>query len=144
MGFIKKFLGLLILLSVAVVALSLFTTLEKLPAPLRKLRTFTLFQYYPPNVEKINIKILTYQKPARVEILNYVKNPDHIFQKDIEEVKKMKVPLNKDAKFYIKIQFFVDETDPTAPLMAQFFFLETRNDNLIKEDTLRLDLPSEK
>ena len=76
--------------------------------------------------------------------MNYVKNPDHIFQKDIEEVKKMKVPLNKDAKFYIKIQFFVDETDPTAPLMAQFFFLETRNDNLIKEDTLRLDLPSEK
>lgn len=128
---IKKLLGLVIIIAVGFAGWFLYTLAQKSPSIIRP----------GENSYSIQVKnqILKYQKPARVEIVNYIKNPEHLFQKDIEDIKKLKLPLNKDSDHYIKIQFFVDETDPTAPLMGQFFIFDTKTDNLIKEDSIRFE-----
>jgi hypothetical protein len=131
MGLIKKIIGLLLLVFVTYAGYFVYRNNSLLIIKNEKREN--------SYADQIKAKILKYEKPARIEIINYVKNPDHLFQKDIDQIKKIKVPLNKNSKLYIKIQFFVDETDPTAPLMGQFSILEIGTDNLIVEDSLKLD-----
>ena len=130
---IKKLLGFLILTSAIYGGYYLYVKSGNSPsliAPFEKESSYTT---------QVRQQIEKYQKPARVEIVNYIKNPDHLFQKDIEEIKKLKLPLNKSSAHYIKIQFFVDETDATAPLMGQFFIFDSKTDNLIKEDSIKFE-----
>lgn len=75
------------------------------------------------------------KKPIRIEILSYTEK----FKADVEEIKKMKVTLNPQSDFYITIQFFTDESDKEAPLIAQIRFLEEKSKNLIKEESLNLE-----
>ena len=130
---IKKLLGLLILVSALYCGYYLYQKQGKIPG------LTTSFEKESSYTTQVRHQIEKYQKPARVEIVNYIKNPEHLFQKDIQEIKKMKLALNKNSDHYIKIQFFVDETDATAPLMGQFFIFDTKTDNLIKEDSIRFE-----
>lgn len=130
---IKKVLGLVIVISAVYMGYYFYLKMGKLPGLTSSSSQESSYS------TQIKNQILKYQKPARIEIVNYIKNPDHLFQKDIEEIKKLKIPLNKDSDHYIKIQFFVDETDATAPLMGQFFIFDIKTDNLIKEDSIKFE-----
>lgn len=77
----------------------------------------------------------TEDKPTRIEVIDYTKR----FKGDVDEIKKMKVALDPKSHFYIKIQFFTDESDKEAPLIAQISFIELSSQNLIKEESLNLD-----
>ncbi|AGH96515.1 hypothetical protein [Pseudobdellovibrio exovorus] len=88
-----------------------------------------------PKAQALRKHLLAYNRPARVEIINLTQR----FAGDVEEIKKMTLPLNQDSKFYVRIQFFTDETDPAAPLVAQMRFLDIKNDNLLKEESINLE-----
>ena len=79
--------------------------------------------------------LLTNEKPQRIEVVNLSKR----FESDVDLIKKMKIPQDKNSKFYVSIQFFTDETDAKAPLIAQIRFIETQSGNTIKEESLNLD-----
>src|SRR4051812_46238110 len=64
--------------------------------------------------------LLQYKKPNRVEIVNLTQK----FDADVAEIKKMKIPLDKQSDFYVNVKFFTDETDDKAPLVAQINFLD--------------------
>lgn len=136
---IKKLMGLLILCSAIYCGYYLLAKQGKIPAIPAIPGLTAQPEKESSYATQVRQQIEKYQKPARVEVINYIKNPDHLFQKDIQEIKKMKLSLNKDSDHYIKIQFFVDETDATAPLMGQFFIFDTKTDNLIKEDSIRFE-----
>lgn len=96
----------------------------------------------PVVVKEINPKVMNlkkfftgYNKPARVEVIDLTEK----FKADVEEIKKMKIPLDAKSTFYIKIQFFTDETDDTAPLVAQIRFIDLQSENLLKEESINLD-----
>jgi len=74
-------------------------------------------------------------KPVRIEVIDYTQR----FKSDVDEIKKMKVALDPKSHFYLKIQFFTDESDKEAPLIAQISFIELPSQNLIKEESLNLD-----
>lgn len=88
-----------------------------------------------PKAQALRKHLLAYNKPVRVEIINLTQR----FSNDVEEIKKMTLPLNQEGKFYVRIQFFTDETDPEAPLVAQMRFLDIKSDNLLKEESINLD-----
>ncbi len=88
--------------------------------------------------EQVKEKLLKYQKPARIEVTNYIRNPEHPYQKDIQEIKKLKIPQNPEGTYYIQINFFADETDVNAPLVAQIMFLDLKTNNIIEESSLTL------
>ncbi len=88
-----------------------------------------------PKAALLKKYLLGFNKPARVEIVNLTQK----FAADVEEIKKMKLPLNSSSEFYIRIQFFTDETDEQAPLVAQIRFLDAKSDNLVKEESINLD-----
>ena len=79
--------------------------------------------------------LLGFNKPARVEIINLTDK----FAGDVEEIKTMTLPLNPESHFYVRIQFFTDETDEKAPLVAQIRFLDVKSDNLMKEQSINLE-----
>lgn len=79
--------------------------------------------------------LLAYNKPERVEIFNYTKRYD----KDVNEILDMKIATDPNSNFYITIQFFTDETDQKAPLVAQIRFLDIKSDNLVKEQSINLE-----
>lgn len=83
--------------------------------------------------------LLGYNRPARVEVINLTEK----FAGDVEEIKKMTLPLNPESNFYVRIQFFTDETDAAAPLVAQIRFLDVKSDNLVKEESINLEEPPE-
>ena len=83
--------------------------------------------------------LLKYKKPVRVEVQNYVRSPQNKYQKDIEEIKSLKIFVDENSDFYIELQLFTDEQDPKAPLVAQFRFLSAKNKNLIREESLNLN-----
>lgn len=96
----------------------------------------------PVVIKEINPKVMNlkkfftgYNKPARVEIIDLTEK----FKSDVDEIKKMKIPLDEKSHFYIKIQFFTDETDETAPLVAQIRFIDLQSENLLKEESINLD-----
>jgi hypothetical protein len=75
------------------------------------------------------------KKPQRVEIVNLSKR----FINEVGEIKKLKIAQDKKSSFYISIQFFTDESDEKAPLIAQVRFIEIKTGNTIKEESLNLD-----
>ncbi|MEK6627999.1 MAG: hypothetical protein AABY53_05185 [Bdellovibrionota bacterium] len=79
--------------------------------------------------------LLTYGKPARVEVFNYTKR----FTKDVSEILEMKIATDSNSNFYITVQFFTDENDLTAPLVAQVRILDIKNNNITKEHSINLD-----
>ncbi|MEQ1722204.1 MAG: hypothetical protein ABL930_03450 [Pseudobdellovibrio sp.] len=79
--------------------------------------------------------LLTFNKPERVEIFNYTKK----FEKDVNEILEMKIATDPNSDFYITIQFFTDENDEKAPLVAQVRFLDFNSDNLRKEVSINLE-----
>lgn len=85
--------------------------------------------------ESLKKYLLTHQKPARVEIVNLSKR----FEADVQTIKKLKIAQDKNSDFYIMIQFFTDESDEKAPLVAQVRFIEIKSGNTIKEESLNLE-----
>lgn len=79
--------------------------------------------------------LLGYNKPQRIEITNLTKR----LEKDVEEIKQMKVSLDPNSPFYVTIDFFTDENDADAPLIASIKFIEIASQNKIKEDNINLE-----
>jgi hypothetical protein len=79
--------------------------------------------------------LLTFNKPERIEIFNYTKK----FDKDVNDILEMKIATDPNSDFYITIQFFTDENDEKAPLVAQVRFLDLKTDNLRKEVSINLE-----
>ena len=79
--------------------------------------------------------LLKFEKPERVEIFGLSDR----FGKDILQIKKMKISQDKKSDFYITIKLFSDETDNTAPLVAQIQFIDLNSGNLRKEESINLD-----
>lgn len=93
------------------------------------------FENNNPKALALKKYLLTYNKPARVEIFNYTKK----FDKDVKKIIEMKIPVDPNSNFYVTIQFFTDETDKNAPLVAQIRFLDIKSDNLVKEHSINLE-----
>lgn len=79
--------------------------------------------------------LLKYSSPQKVEINNLTER----LAGDVEEIKKIKIPLKSEAPFYISIDLFTDEHDPTAPLVAQIQFFDIKSENKIKEESINLE-----
>ncbi len=79
--------------------------------------------------------LMSNDKPQRIEIINLSSR----FEKDVQLIKKLKINQDKNANFYISIQFFTDENDLKAPLIAQIRFVEIKSGNTIKEESLNLE-----
>lgn len=79
--------------------------------------------------------MLKYKKPARVEIESFTKR----YQKDIEDIKKLKVPLDENANFYMQVQLFSEDTDESSPLILQIRFKDLKTQALIQEDSINLE-----
>lgn len=79
--------------------------------------------------------LLQQPKPQRIEIFSYSKK----FETDINELKKLKIPQDQSSNTYITIQFFTDEDDPKAPLIAQIRTLDVKTKNLEKEESINLE-----
>ena len=79
--------------------------------------------------------LLKFQKPQRIEIAGLSEH----FQKDILEIKKMKIPQDPNSDFYVHIELFSDESDSTSPLIAQIRFLDLKTDNTRKEESINLE-----
>ncbi len=73
--------------------------------------------------------------PQRIEITNLSSR----FENDVQTIKKLKIAQDKNSDFYISIQFFTDESDQKAPLIAQIRFIEIKSGNTIKEESLNLE-----
>ena len=79
--------------------------------------------------------LLKFQKPERIEIFGLSDR----FNKDILNIKKLKVAQDKKSDFYITIKLFTDETDISAPLVAQIQFIDLVSGNLRKEESINLE-----
>lgn len=79
--------------------------------------------------------LLKFQKPERIEIFGL----SNRFSKDILSIKKLKVAQDKKSDFYITIKLFTDETDISAPLVAQIQFIDLTTGNLRKEESINLE-----
>jgi hypothetical protein len=84
--------------------------------------------------EALKKYFLANPKPQHIEITNLSKR----FEKDVQNFKKLKIPQDKASTFYISIQFFTDESDANAPLVAQIRFIEVKSGNTIKEESINL------
>ena len=74
-------------------------------------------------------------KPQKIQIFNFTKRLD----KEVEEIKKMKLPIDLGSKFYVAVELFTDENDKDAPLVAQIKFMDVASDNMVKEESINLD-----
>ena len=90
------------------------------------------------NAYQVKKMILKYKKPARIEVQNFVKSADSRFQKDIQDIKNLKIALDTNSNYYIELQMFTDESDLKAPLVIQCRFLDAKSKNLIQEQSLNL------
>ena len=79
--------------------------------------------------------LIKYQKPKRIELTGLSER----FSREIQEIKRLKIPQNAQAEFYLTIQLFTDETDPKAPLIAQIRFIDIKSGNAIKEESINLE-----
>lgn len=75
------------------------------------------------------------EKPLRIEVTNLSKR----FEQEVENFKKMKIPQDKNSNFYLAIQFFTDESDSTAPLIAQVRYIDVKSGNTLKEESINLE-----
>ncbi len=78
--------------------------------------------------------LLKFQKPERVEIIGL----STTFETEISQIKKLKVMQDKNSDFYVVIRLFADESDSTAPLVAQIQFVDVKTGNLRKEESINL------
>lgn len=78
--------------------------------------------------------LLGYNKPQRIEVFSYTQR----FATEVEEIKKMNLPLDQNSTFYMTVQFFTDENDAQAPLVAQVRFMDIKTDNMVKEESINL------
>lgn len=81
--------------------------------------------------------ILKYKKPARVEIETFTKR----YQKDIEDIKELKIPIDENSNFYMQVQLFSEDTDENSPLILQIKFKDLKTQALIKEESINLEEP---
>lgn len=88
-----------------------------------------------PKILTLKKFLLTFKKPARVEIFKITKR----YEKDVDEILEMKIATDPNSNFYITIHFFTDENDAAAPLVAQIKFLDMTSDNLMKEQSINLN-----
>lgn len=79
--------------------------------------------------------LLKYKKPARVEIESFTKR----YQKDIAEIKGLKIPMDENANFYMQIQLFSEDSDDSSPLVMQIKFKDIKSQSLIKEEGINLE-----
>lgn len=79
--------------------------------------------------------LLTIKKPQRIEFTNLSQR----FDKEIQNFKQLKIPQDKNSDFYLSIQFFTDEGDATAPLVAQIRFIDIKSGNTTKEESINLE-----
>lgn len=84
-------------------------------------------------------KLSDLEKPQRIELRSYIKDPRSRFKNDVKDLKKLRPQLDPQAKFYIEMTLFTDETSSTAPLIATLTFLEIESKNLIKEISFNLE-----
>lgn len=93
--------------------------------------------YTDRNPKAIILKnyLLQQPKPQRIEIFNYTKK----FESEVALIKKLKIPQDKNSNIYMTIQFFTDEDDPKAPLIAQIRTLDIKTQNLLKEESINLE-----
>ena len=84
---------------------------------------------------QVKKEIIKYKKPARVEIETFTKR----YQKDLEEIKALKIPLDENAGHYMQVQLFSEDTDETSPLILQIKFKDVKNNGLIKEESINLE-----
>ena len=84
---------------------------------------------------QVKKEIIKYKKPARVEIETFTKR----YQKDLEEIKSLKIPLDENANFYVQVQLFSEDTDESSPLILQMKFKDIKTQNLIREESINLD-----
>jgi hypothetical protein len=94
-----------------------------------------------PEAQLQNAKAVTlkkflqgYNKPCRIDYFSYTKR----YETDVEEIKKMSIPTDENSSFYVTVQFFTDENDPEAPLVAQIRFMDLKSDNMFKEESINL------
>lgn len=85
--------------------------------------------------ENLKKYLLSAQKPQRIEFTNLSKR----FEEDIQNFKNIKIPQDKNSDFYLSIQFFTDEDDKTAPLVAQIRYIDIKSGNTTKEESINLD-----
>lgn len=90
------------------------------------------------NALKVKKFLLTFKKPVRIEVQNYVKDEKTRFKNDIQEIKKLKIFLDANSDFFVELQMFTDEGDPKAPLVVQCRFLDIKTKNLLQEQSLNL------
>lgn len=88
-----------------------------------------------PKSQMLKNYLLTAGKPQRIEFANLSKR----FEQEIQNFKNLKVPQDKNADFYISIQFFTDEDDNTAPLVAQIRYIDIKSGNTTKEESINLE-----
>jgi len=89
----------------------------------------------PTKVQIIKNQILKYKKPARIEVETYTQK----YKKDIEDIKKIKIPMDTKANFYIQLQLFSDDTDEKSPLVLQMKFKDIKTNNLIQETSINVE-----
>lgn len=75
------------------------------------------------------------KKPKKVQVFNFTKRLD----KEVEEIKKMKIPMDASSQYYVAVELFTDENDKDAPLVAQIKFMEVTSDNMFKEESINLE-----
>lgn len=78
--------------------------------------------------------LLKFQKPQRVELTGL----SNRFAREIKEIKKLKISQDLQSDFYITIQLFTDESDTSAPLIAQIRFVDLKSGNSVKEESINL------
>ena len=78
--------------------------------------------------------LLKFQKPQRVELTGL----SNRYEREIKDIKKLKISQDPQSDFYITIQLFTDESDRSAPLIAQIRFIDLKSGNAKKEESINL------
>lgn len=130
-GIIQAFVK-LILLGCVIVGIALVVTSRQEKSAAKKKMEL---EHNNPKALALKKYLLTFKPPARVEIFNLTKR----YTKDVAEILEMKITTDPNSAFYVSIQFFTDETDDAAPLVAQIKFLDMGSDNLMKEESINLN-----
>ena len=76
-----------------------------------------------------------YKKPVRIEIETFTDK----YKDEIKEIRKIKVALDGQSKYYAIIQLFSDDTDEKSPLVGQIQFKDAKTNNLLNEESLNLN-----
>ncbi len=127
---IQNLVKIIILVSVVAGAMLVLKSLDN-----KKKSKTVIEEGMTPKAALVRDLLKKYAKPQRVEIFN---RTDRFFD-DVEEIQKVKFETDPSSKFYITIQFFTDETDSAAPLVAQIRFIESEGGNTVKEESINLE-----